>query len=299
VSRIAVFALVFGVAGLAAAQDPRPMPPPKLPVLPPPAKAAPPAPKKGDPAARDGTAKKAEPAKAAPKTDPAEAARVAELLRAEMNKKLPDPLVISDKDWGTQKAVVVRRRLGFRMWTPPAVEMVNDGLWRKYSVRIPDPDQVGVAVTELVKGEDGKANVTVVIAAERVDLHMAHQLWRNGRRLYGGETMAHCKGALEVAAEVVTRTAPKKGSFLPEVTLVVTLTDAKLHYTDVVVDKTLGFEGEQAEAVGDLAIRAVRAIAPDVEQRLKARAEAAIVKAVGTKEFKVELDKVLGGKPKK
>lgn len=297
-SRIAVFVLVFGVTGLAAAQDPKSKPP----QLPPPGKPLPPPTKKDAPAAKADpkkAGKDVKDGKAAGKTDPAEAARVAELLRGEMLKKVPDPLVKSDKDWGTQKAVAVRYREGFRRWSEPVVEKVNDGLWRKYSAGIPEPDKIGVAVTELVHGPDGTFDVTVVVATERIDLHMEHQLWRNGRRFYAGETNAHCKGALEVKAAVATKTEAKAGSFFPDVTLVVKVTDAKLHYDGIVVDKTLGFEGEKAEAVGDLAIKAVRGLAPDLEARLKEKAEAAIVKAAGTREFKVELDKALGKKPKK
>lgn len=282
--RLAALSLLAGAA-VGAADEPKLPPPNPIPLLPPPKAEPKPAPK-----VEPKAAPKAEPKK----TDPAEAAAMAKMLRDLVVKTAPDPLVKSSHNWGNQKVMAVRYREGFRQWTPPVAEQLNDGLWRKYSVRIPEPDKLAVAVTELTHPEENKTLATVCVACDRVDLHMEHQLWRNGRRFYAGETDAHCKGALVIKAEVVTRSEPKKGSLFPDVTLVVTVTDAKLHYDDIVVDKTAGFEGATAQALGDAAIRALRSLAPDVERNLVEKANAAIVKAAGTREFKVGLDKVLG-----
>ena len=304
--RVATFVLlVVGVAAGVRADDPPPAVdklPPLPPPLPPPDQPVPKLPPKPDvkpvdpPLAKElppPLAKAGGPADA--KTDPAEAAALGKLLQDLLVKHLPDPLTKSSHNWGNQKVVVVQYREGFRRWSEPVEEKVNDGLWRKYSARIPEPGKVTVAVTELTHPEDGKTVATIAVASERVDFHMEHQLWRNGRRLYGGETNAHCKGAIVVKAEVISKTEFKKGSLLPEVTMTVKILDAKLHYDDIVVDKTAGFEGQTAQALGDAAIKALRSLAPDLERNLVEKANAAIVKAAGTREFKVALD----GKPKK
>lgn len=271
-TRAAALALAAGVAAFAGAADPK-----QLPQLPPP------------PAA-----------KAVPlKTDPAEAEALSKFLREQIGKKIPDPLTTAGQNWGQQVVVARRQRLGFRNWTEPTEEVVNHGLWRRITVRIPDPSKVAIAVTELTHPTPDTAHVTVAVTAERVDIRFEQQLWRLGNRLYGGETRAHCKAGLQLKAEVASRPEPKPGSFFPDVVLTIRATDAKIFYGDVVVDHTAGLDGEPARVVGDLVLKTVKAVAPDLEGDLLAKANAAVLKAAGTREVKVALDKLLGLVPKK
>jgi hypothetical protein len=235
------------------------------------------------------------------RTDPAEAEALTKVLRDLAKKHIPDPLSKSSQNWGHQKAVTVihRYREGLRVWSEPVQEFRNEGVWRRTTIRLPEPDKVGLAVTELTHPEPGTMLATVAVVAERVDVRFEQQVWKNGLRLYGGETRAHCKGGLLVKAEVVSKTEFKKGSFLPEVTLKLRVTDADLFYEKLVVDHTAGVDGEAAKVIGDVLIDVVKAVKPDVEKELREKAEAAIVKAVGIREFKLALDKLLQPKPKK
>jgi hypothetical protein len=236
-------------------------------------------------------------AKADAKKDdnPAARATLAKALRELLLKHLPDPLSKSSPGWGKQKAVTVvkRHREGLRVWSEPVQELRNDGVWRRYQSRIPEPDKIVLAVTEIARSEPGKVLVTVGVIAERVDVKFEQQVWRNGVRLYGGETRAHCKGSLLLKAEVTTKTEFKPGSFLPEVKVQVRVTEAHLGYEDVVVDHTAGLDGDAARALGDLAIRVVKEVKPDLEGELLQKANTAIVKAAGTREFRVALDSIL------
>jgi hypothetical protein len=236
-------------------------------------------------------AKKPEPRKG----DPAEAHALAKVLRDLLVKNLPDPLSKANQNWDHQKAITVihRHREGLRVWSEPVQEMVNDGVWRRYETRIPDPAKIVLAVTELTFPEEGKVLATVGVIAERVDVKFEQQVWRNSVRLYGGETRAHCKGSLLLTVEVTSKTEFKKGAFLPEVTLKVKATEAHLGYEDVVVDHTAGLDGEAAKALGDVAIRTVKAVKPDLEGDLLTKANAAIVKAAGSRELRVALDSLL------
>jgi hypothetical protein len=269
VTRIAFCALVSTLAAAVAVADP-----PKPPVPAPP---------------------KAVPKHEMTKAEAARAHALAKVLRELLVKNLPDPLSKSSQNWGQQKAatVVYRRREGLRVWTEPVQEFRNDGVWRRYETRIADPEKIVLAVTELSHPEEGKALVTVGVIAERVEVKFEQQVWRNGVRLYGGETRAHCKGSLLIKAEVVSKTEFKKGAFFPDVTLTVKATEAHLGYEDVVVDHTAGLDGEAANALGDFAIRIVKAVKPDLEGDLLAKANAAIVKAAGTRELRVALDSLL------
>jgi hypothetical protein len=283
----AVVAFALG-CGVVAAQPPR---------LPPPPQKGKDAPPKVD--MKKAAAKKADAKKPEAKTDPAEAEAVAKMLRDLVQKNLPDPLTKGGENWGNQVTLVVRYREGFRRWSEPVEETVNDGLWRRFDVRIPDPKSIKLEVTELTHPAPDRMDITVSTTCERVDIHFEHQLWRNGRRLYAGETRAHCKSLLVLKAEVVTKTEFKKGELFPEVTLKVKVTDADLSYDDLVVEKTAGIEGPAAQVLSDLVLKTVKAVKPDLEKDLLEKANAAIVKAAGEREFKVTLGKVMEVKPKK
>jgi hypothetical protein len=280
VTRIAVCGVALGAGFVAMALATQP---PKSP------KQA--APAKVQPKVAPKTAPKAD----ATKDDPAARGALAKVLRELLIKNLPDPLSKSSPGWGKQKAVTVvkRHRDGLRFWSEAVQELRNDGVWRRYQSRIPEPEKIVLAVTEITRLEDGKVLVTVGVIAERVDVKFEQQVWRNGTRLYGGETRAHCKGSLLLKAEVTTKTEFKPGSFLPEVKLQVRATEAHLGYENVVVDHTAGWDGDAAKALGDLAIRVVKEVKPDLEGELLQKANAAIVKAAGTREFRLALDSVL------
>jgi hypothetical protein len=247
----------------------------------------------------------AEPPKAPPPrstkalpTDPAEAAALTQVLRDLAKKHLPDPISKSSQNWGHQKAVTIihRYRDGLRIWSEAVQEFRNDGHWKRTTIRLPEPDKVALAVTELTHPEPGKMLATVAVVAERVDIRFEQQIWKNGLRLYSGETRAHCKGGLVIKAEVVSKSEVKKGSFFPEVSLKLRVTDADLYHEKIVVDHTAGVGGDAAKAIGDVLLDVVKAVKPDIEKQLREKAEAAIVKAVGIREFKLALDKLLSGK---
>jgi len=231
---------------------------------------------------------------------PPEAGIVAKILRDMLVPKVPDPLTKSNQNWGHQKAVTVikRQREGLRFWTEPVQEFQNDGLWRRVEVRIPEPTKLSLAITELTFAADGKILATVAIACPRVDVKLEQQLWRNGTRLYGGETRAHCAAAVTMKAVVTTKTEYKKGGFLPipEITLQVRATEALVFHDELIVDHTAGLDGDAAKVFGDLIVRIVLAAKPDLERDLLQKANAAVVKAAGTREFKLAFDKILGAR---
>jgi hypothetical protein len=234
------------------------------------------------------------------RTDPAEAEALAKVLHDLLSKNLPDPISKSNHNWGNQKAVTVtvHHRDGLKFWNESVQEMRNDGTWRRTNIRIPDRDKIALAVTELTHPEEGKMLVTVGAVAERVELHFEQQIWRNGIRLYSGETRGHCKGALVLKVEITTKTEFKKGSFFPEITLKLQVTNAEVFYEKLVIDHTAGLDGEAAHALGELTIQIVKAIKPHLEKDLLEKAEAAIIKAARSKDFTVTLDKLMASKAK-
>lgn len=94
----------------------------------------------------------------------------------------------------------------------------------------------------------------------------------------------------------MTKTEKVPGSFFPNVTLTIKVTDAKLFYDKLVIDHTAGLDGEDAKSAGDFVLDLVKSVKPDLEKQLLEKANAAIMKSVGSKEIKVELDKLLGAR---
>ena len=251
------------------------------------------------PASQPGLAPKAVARAAAPAgPEPADAEALAKSLRDLLLKNLPDPIVESSQGWGNQKDGVVGVKFhkdGAALRTEPIRGKLNDGTWRKVSVRAADPARsLAVAIKDAEFPAPGKAAFTALLGLD-CDLKFQQQLWRNGTRLYSGETRARCRAALALKCEVTTRTEPKPGSFIPDVVFRVRVTDAQLFYDNLVVEHTAGVGGDAARLLGDALIHTVKQAKPQLERDLLAKANAAIVKAADTKEVRVSLGNLLSG----
>lgn len=233
-----------------------------------------------------------------------EAAGIAKMMREMALQKMPDPLLKANDGWGKQKEFVVGRVIlrNPKKFGPDApTEMVNEGLWRRFTLTARDPDKTfAVGFSELVRPAADTLNVTLNVAMD-INFRMEQQLWLRGRQLYSGETRGHCKSAVQLKAVVTHKTEFKPGSLLPEIALKITTTDAKIFYDGLTIDHTAGLDGEDAKKVGDLVIDLIKKVKPDLEGQLLEKGNAAIVKAAGTKEIKLELDKLMsaGVLPKK
>lgn len=276
----AVSAALF--ASPAFAQEPEPLPLP------------PPAPKIALKAPKD-----------IPQPTAEEAAGIAKLMREMALQKMPDPLVTTNDGWGKQKEFAVGKVMlrDPKKFPDAPKEVVNDGLWRRFTVAPRDPDKTfAVGFAEMVRPTREHLNVTLNVAMD-INFRMEQQLWVRGRQLYSGETRGHCKSAVQLKATVQHKTEFKPGSLLPEVALKITTTEAKIFYDALTIDHTAGFDlhGEDAKKAGDLVIDLVKAVKPDLERQLLEKGNAAIVKAAGTKEIKLQLDKLVtaGVVPKK
>jgi hypothetical protein len=276
----AVFAALF--AGVAVAQPPEPEPEP-LPLPLPPA----------PPAVRLRAPKPIE----QPKREEIEA--ITRLMRDMALKHMK-----SNKGWGKQKEFAVGRvmlRNTNRVGPEMPRELFNDGMWRRFTVTAREPaETLAIGFTELVRPAEDTLLVTLDVAMD-IDFRMEQQLWKRGLQLYSGETRGHCKGGVQLKAKVVHALVFQPGAFLPEVTLKVTTTEAKLFHDKIAIDHTAGLDGQDAKAVGDLVIDLVKAIKPDLERELLEKGNAAILKAAGSKEIKLQLDKLVqaGVAPKK
>jgi hypothetical protein len=226
---------------------------------------------------------------------PEEVAAISRLMRDMALKHMPDPLLKANHTWGKQKEFAVGRvMLRNPNKVGPAMprELFNDGLWRRFTVTARDPAETfAIGIPELVRPAEDTMLITINVAMD-INFRMEQQLWKRGLQLYSGETRGHCKGGVQLKAKVVHRLEFKPGTLVPDVVLKITTTEAKLFYDKIVIDHTAGLDGEDARAMGDLVIDLVKSIKPDLEKELLERGNAAIVKAAGTREIRLELDKL-------
>lgn len=288
-SAIALFAAMLAGTALAAPPVPDPEPEP-LPLPLPPSVKPEPIPLKTP--------------KSVAQPKPEEVAQISKLMRDMAMQNLPDPLVKANDGWGKQKEYAVGKVI---LRNPNKVspelprEMVNDGVWRRFTVTARDPEKTfGIGITELVRPAADTMLVTLNVAMD-INFRMEQQLWKRGHKFYSGETRGHCQTAVQLKATVAHKTAPKPGSFFPEVALKITTTDAKIFYDKLVIDHTAGIDGEDAKALGDTMVDLIKTLMPNLEKELLEKGNAAIVKAAGTREIKLELDKLMkaGVSPKK
>ncbi|QDU22600.1 hypothetical protein [Urbifossiella limnaea] len=231
--------------------------------------------------------------------DPADVKALESTLRALLLKNLPEPLVSSSDDWGRQAEGVVGHKFhkdGLRLRTEQLRGMRNDGTWRKIELRAVNPSHtLGLGIVEAAYPEPGRATFTAHVGTDCA-IKFEQQLWRNGTRLYSGETRARCRAAVAMKCEAVTRVERKDGGIIPDVVCRLKVTDAQLFYEKLVVEHTAGIGGDGARVLGDAVIETVRRVKPQLERDLLAKANAAVVKAADTKEVRLSVDSLLKGR---
>jgi hypothetical protein len=241
-------------------------------------------------------ARAAAPAGPAARPDPADVTALETTLRDLLLKNLPDPLVSSADGWGRQEEGVVGvkfHRDGVRLRTEQLRGMRNDGTWRKIELRAVNPAHtLALGIADAAYPEPGRATFTANVGTDCA-IKFNQQLWRNGTRLYSGETRARCRAAVQLKCEATSRTEKKDGSFLPDLVFRVRVTDAQVFYDKLVVEHTAGVGGDAARVLGDAVLDTVRRVKPELERDLLARANAAVVTAADTKEVRLSLGSLL------
>ena len=228
----------------------------------------------------------------AAKPDPVEVRALERTLRELLLKNLPTPLVKSDKEWGHQKEGIVRTnflREGPRLRSEPVMGLRNDGTWRRFTVRAANPEKsLGLGITEAAFPEPGRATFTAMFGVD-CDLQFEQQVWKNGLRLYSGETRGRCRVAVLLKCVATSRTEPKPGSFIPDFVFRLKVNEAQLFYENLVIEHTAGLGGDAARILGEFAVETVKKAKPELERDLLNKANAAIVKAADTKEVRVSV----------
>lgn len=225
------------------------------------------------------------------------------VIREQLIKHMPTPLIQTKNEWNKQREVVTGwdiRRQGFGRWeTKPRKAVRNDGHWYRATVIIPDPQQtLHVELRNVRSGADGELLFNGIVAAN-TDLKFEQQVWKSGTRLYSGETRGRCRSVVELHCIATNRFEKVEGSVLPTAVLRLRVTQANLSYDQLVIEHTLGVGGDAARILGETGHKLLTRMKPSLERSLLDRANEAIVKAGDTKEVRVEFEKLFSATPKK
>lgn len=195
---------------------------------------------------------------------------------------LPDPLYEDAKHWGKQ-------RPGFNG------QPRNDGRWWK--VKVVGRELRDTLILDIRNLEQNKnlRTFTVYLSFDAAVL-FDRQTWKSGIRLISSSTRARMRVRLNLDCELTTK-VEKKG-LLPDALIRLKVVRSDLKYDNLVVEHTAGIGGDGAKLLGSAMLETVKALKPNLERDLLAKANAAIVKAGDTKEIRISLMELLGGKKK-
>ncbi|HEX3149140.1 MAG TPA: hypothetical protein VHR66_13785 [Gemmataceae bacterium] len=223
---------------------------------------------------------------------------LASIMKTLLVTALPTPLVSQDFNWGHQKEVfngVTWKGDGILKHPVKQEKLKNDGIWRKIRIEAVDADKnLTLLVKNVQKPEKGKLTFDMIVTMP-TKIQFQQQLWKDGVRLYSGETRARCRPILILKCESTTK-VQKSGSFIPDVIFRMHVLDAKLTYDDFKVEHTAGVGGDIAKVLGDAVHETIKFWRPSLEKDMLEKANKAIVKAGDTKEVKLGLGKLLDGK---
>ncbi|WP_020473511.1 hypothetical protein [Zavarzinella formosa] len=230
--------------------------------------------------------------------DPPPADELAKVIRTFVLSALPTPLAEQNNDWGKQKNVTVGikwEKSGILLKPKPMQGLRNDGTWRRLRVDADNPEQsLNVIVRNVQKPAPGVMTFELVVTLN-VRIKFEQQVWMAGERVYSGETRARCRPILAMQCESMTK-AVKTDSFFPDITMRMRILKADLTYDQLVVEHTAGVGGDLAKTLGKTAIDLLNQWKPSLQKNMLEKANQAIVKAGDTKEIKLGLGNLFGGK---
>ncbi|MGL6074333.1 MAG: hypothetical protein ACRC8S_09245 [Fimbriiglobus sp.] len=219
-------------------------------------------------------------------------------LRQLLLQSMPQPLGQHPGNWGQMRDVMVGMRIN--RFKPEVVrDLRNDGLWQRVRVEAIDPQSTFSFHLDSIKPVDAHTSRFEATMGLPVRAIHEQQLWKSGKRLYGGEVRGRTTVTIRVVGEMTTRFERGPNQLLPTAVVRVHVTQADVDYSPIVCEKILGLEGQPAKLVGEMALKALRTAKPGFEGDMKAKANTAILKAADTKEVRVELLKLFPGRPTK
>jgi hypothetical protein len=211
---------------------------------------------------------------------------------------LPDPLYQDDKHWNKQKVVeeVKWRGKGFHVHPEKVAILENDGLWWKVRVTARQPAETLILdLREVQYPEPGRMTFQAFVALD-LDVDYERQRWDEGRRVFGAGLRGRMRAKVTLWCEATTRTEQGPKQLFPDTIFRLRVVRADCQYDQLVIEHIAGVGGDAAKLFGETAIASIHRWRPSLERRLLEKADAAIVKAGDTREIRIGLSRLLGGR---
>jgi len=207
------------------------------------------------------------------------------LLRSFIADNLPDTLFEREVNWGNQRKVAALRFDGLR----PTIRhpLKNDGVWQKIRFTTHNLNNTlhfNLGNWQHVNTETMRFNASIAFDAK---VHYEQQSWESGVRLLSTSARVRMRVMLRLLCEVTTRTDSSSDALLPDLVIRLRVVRSNLDYDDVVFEHVAGMGGTGARWTGELVHGAIQKFRPSLEENLKDRANASIVRAADTREVRL------------
>jgi hypothetical protein len=223
------------------------------------------------------------------------AAPLAGPLRELLVRNLPSPLYEGSWGWGRTARVPTGIKWtgsGFHTRAHAKKEERNDGTWRKVRITAENvPSGLVLELRNIQHPEPGRTTFEVFLALD-ARVAFEQQKWKAGVRLYSGSARARLRLQLALECEWISR-LEWQTQLSPDAVFRLHVERSHLTYRDLVVEHIAGVGGDAARLLGEALQRALHHWHPSVEQKLLAKANAAIEKAADTKEIRIGLGALL------
>lgn len=196
------------------------------------------------------------------------------------------------KKWNLTRQVVSGldiKREGLKLKTHRRYRTVNDGTWKRYVVKLIDPErQFSLAIENAVNNGDGRARFDLVATAA-LDIYAQLAQWERGIRLLSISTEADAVVRLRLTC--LAGVSLDTRQFPPDLVIRPTVTAADLELLDFTARRISKLDGPVVEELGRGARKVIQEKLDDREPRLVEKINARLVR--DQEKLRVSLSEVL------
>jgi hypothetical protein len=203
-----------------------------------------------------------------------------DLLRAVMLTAIPDKYE-DRKHWGgtVQMAKGIRfRQRGIHVQMEPRMTSVNDGMWHRYQIEFPRPEQnIRLAIENVSSRASGQFHCTIVVTATPKCL-ARFEHWVLGVKGLNFTIVSHATVKVVADCSLRVRTEFMKGNWLPDLILEPTVQKLDIKLVDIDTKRIGELRGDVAEELGDGSRAFVRRLLAEQAPRALKKINSAIAK---------------------
>ncbi len=227
----------------------------------------------------------------APGTSQADLDQVARILKPLIVKSMPGVLHEKLDNWDHKAMVPVGLKWrGLRAEVQKSPR--NHGEWKKLLITAQDINSSLDLRLSDARNIDAERQSFKTFLTFQMGVQYEHQIWQNGVRVWNGYVRARAQVKCDMTCESTIKADFTK-DLLPDFTVRIRVTDAKVGYDKLVFENINGIGGSAAKITGEAAHKALNQWRPAIERDLLATANAAIVKSADTREVRLSLSSLL------